>query len=233
MADAQRARMILYLSGAMTGIPELNRPQFDEAARQLAELGHDPIVPHDLGVAGSYEQTILHDLQVISNADGIVLLEGWEHSTGSRFEAAHAVGLGKPVAKIVHGALETMMSDDVLSLLQEPPSSNGEIRITDPNTGGMKGTKPARFGLIPPQELWDLAEHYGKGARKYADYNWQKGYGWHLAYDAMMRHAWAFWGGEDIDPETGSHHMIAAAWHCLTLTWFSRNHPDGDDRPPT
>ena len=45
-----------------------------------------------------------------------------------------------------------------------------ELRIVDPNTGGAKGTKIARFSLIPSEFLWALAEHYGKGARKYARY---------------------------------------------------------------
>lgn len=42
-----------------------------------------------------------------------------------------------------------------------------EVRVVDPTTGGEKGSKLARFSLIPPEFLWALAEHYGKGANKY------------------------------------------------------------------
>ena len=47
--------------------------------------------------------------------------------------------------------------------------TNGEVRVTDPETGGQKGQKPARFDLIPPA-IWEVAELYGKGAAKYAEY---------------------------------------------------------------
>lgn len=105
-----------------------------------------------------------------------------------------------------------------------------ETIVTDPNTGGQKGTKLARYDLIPPLPLELLAEHYGRGARKYADRNWEKGYSWGFSFSAMMRHAWAFWRGEDIDPETGSPHLVAVAWHAFALLEFGRRVPELDDR---
>lgn len=106
-----------------------------------------------------------------------------------------------------------------------------EVRTTDPDTGAAKGVKLARFDLIPARPLWLLAEHYGKGCVKYADRNWEAGYSWSKSFGAMMRHAWAFWRGEDIDPETGSPHMIAVAWHALALVEYATTHPEKDDRP--
>lgn len=105
-----------------------------------------------------------------------------------------------------------------------------EIRYTDPNTGAQKGTKKAMFDLIPPKALFEIAEHYGVGAQKYAKHNFRKGYPWGLSFAALMRHLWAFWLGEDIDEETGSKHVIAAAWHCIALATFMDEHPDKDDR---
>lgn len=95
-----------------------------------------------------------------------------------------------------------------------------EIRITDPVTGGQKGQKLAQFSLIPPDWLWALAEHFGKGAKKYSPRNWQKGYSWDLSIDAHQRHVTKFRLGERYDDETGSHHLIAAAWHLIALWWF-------------
>lgn len=105
-----------------------------------------------------------------------------------------------------------------------------EIRSTDSKTGGQKGTKLARFDLIPAGPLTELAEHFGRGARKYESRNWEKGYAWGNSFAAMMRHAWQFWGGEDIDAETGSAHLIAVAWHALVLCEFMLKHKSGDDR---
>lgn len=107
-----------------------------------------------------------------------------------------------------------------------------EIRVTDPITGGEKGSKLAMFSLIPKDFLWALAEHYGKGARKYAPRNWQKGYKWSLTVDAAERHWNAWLLGEDDDPETGSSHLVAAAWHVIALWWFQRNGRGTDDVRP-
>lgn len=95
-----------------------------------------------------------------------------------------------------------------------------EQRITDPLTGGQKGTKLARFSLIPSEFLWALAEHFGIGASKYADRNWEKGYAWSLCADALDRHWHAWKLGEMYDPETRSHHLIAVAWHACALFIF-------------
>lgn len=119
-------------------------------------------------------------------------------------------------------------------------SPDGEVRTTS-RTGGQKGVKLARFDLVPPRALRLLAEHYGKGAAKYADNQWRKGYEWSKSYAAMQRHLTAFWGGEDYDnhkpdcpadcaEHTGSLHLAAAMWHCAALIEFFHDFPDFDDR---
>jgi len=109
--------------------------------------------------------------------------------------------------------------------------SEEEIRVTDPTTGGQKGQKLARFDLIPGRPLWELAELYGRGAAKYFENNWRKGYKWSLSFAALMRHAWLFWSGEDRDKETGCHHMAAVCFHAMALIEFGVTHPELDDRP--
>jgi hypothetical protein len=104
-----------------------------------------------------------------------------------------------------------------------------EVRSVS-TTGGEKGTKLARYDLLPVGPLRQVAEHYGKGASKYADHNWRRGYEWSKSYAALMRHATQFWSGEDIDEETGSHHMAAVAFHALALLEYAESHPDFDDR---
>jgi len=119
-------------------------------------------------------------------------------------------------------------------------SKSGEV-ISVSKTGGQKGTKLARFDLIPSEPMTLVAEHFGVGARKYADHNWRKGYEWGKSYSAMRRHLEAFWSGKDFDTHeddcpadcvehTGSRHIVAAAWHALVLTEFSLYYPQFDDR---
>lgn len=107
-----------------------------------------------------------------------------------------------------------------------------EVRTVDPLTGGEKGTKLARFDLIPADTLRDLAEHYGRGAEKYADRNWERGYKWSLSYAALLRHLMSWWDGEDTDDE-GFEHIIAAIWHSIALATFAQRGIGTDDRPST
>jgi hypothetical protein len=116
-----------------------------------------------------------------------------------------------------------------------------EVIVTNEKTGGKKGSKLARFDLIPAHPLQELAEVYGKGARKYADRNWELGYDWGLSYAAMIRHANEFWKGndnDDHDPDcpadcinhTEGPHLAQVAWHAFALLEFSRTHPELDNR---
>lgn len=129
---------------------------------------------------------------------------------------------------------------------------------TTSKTGGQKGVKMARYDLIPTHPLRHLAEHFGRGALKYDDHNWRRGYEWSKSYSALMRHLTDFWAGKDLDvcsndpdgcahvtvegeefvtdiPDTcynhtGSHHMTAVAWHAFVLLELIEFHPDYDDR---
>lgn len=105
-----------------------------------------------------------------------------------------------------------------------------EERVTDPETGGEKGEKAEKFGLMPSGPLMEVAKVFGFGAGKYAPRNWEKGYSWRRSYDALQRHLWQFWGGEDIDPESGVSHLAHAVFHCLALMEWSKTHPEKDDR---
>ena len=105
----------------------------------------------------------------------------------------------------------------------------GEVRTTS-STGGEKGVKPARFDLLPVGPLTTVAKLYGKGAEKYEDHNWRRGYEWSKSYAALMRHATQFWGGEDVDPDTGLPHMASVVFHALALIEYTEHHPDFDDR---
>lgn len=116
-----------------------------------------------------------------------------------------------------------------------------ETRVTS-STGGQKGDKRAKFSDIPVAFLWALADHYRKGNSKYADAdrgvpNWSRGYPYSLTYNAASRHLTAWWNGETYDQETGTHHLIAVAWHAATGFMFDllaaneRLPEEFDDRP--
>lgn len=234
--------MRLYLAGPMRGIKDFNFPAFHEAAAKLRAAGHEVFSAAEyeeaeFGVGFNKSETgdlkdIAHldwdfraafakDCEYISRqANAVAVLPGWKTSKGARAEVAIARALGLPV--LWAGSLEA-----VSETVADVPA--GEVRITDPKTGGQKGMKLERFDLIPVEPLEELARVYGRGASKYADDNWRRGYQWKLSFGAMMRHAWAFWRGESRD-ELGNHHLGCVAWHAFTLMWFEANRPELDSR---
>ena len=100
------------------------------------------------------------------------------------------------------------------------------------DNGGLRFDEgKARYDLLPAEAMDALAQHYAKGAAKYESRNWERGMAMCKCFAALMRHGWSWMRGEDIDPETGSHHMIAVAWNAIAIfTYYSRG-VGIDDRP--
>lgn len=118
--------------------------------------------------------------------------------------------------------------------IKEIPNSllfNSETRITS-ETGGQKGSKPVRLGLIDPLALEELGKVAEFGARKYAKWNYLKGFDHSLAVDAAFRHLLRHQAGETFDPESGLRHTAHLGWQGLCLTSFGIRGIGEDDRPP-
>ncbi len=103
------------------------------------------------------------------------------------------------------------------------------MRSTQPQ-GNKDDAGKLRFDLVPVMPLEAVAAIYTYGADKYDDNNWRKGIRWGRVFGASMRHLWAFWRGEDYDPESGLPHLAHAAFGCLTLLEFMETHRELDDR---
>ena len=99
------------------------------------------------------------------------------------------------------------------------------------NAGRKDDIGKARYDLIPPEAIDVLAQIYGFGAGKYDDRNWERGLSWGRCFAAAMRHLWAFWRGEDLDPESGMPHTAHAAWNCFALLTYQIRQTGTDDRP--
>jgi len=151
--------------------------------------------------------------------------EEWNKASADYRRKIASPRFAQPVYEVGNDSLPVVPPSDS----EARPGISGEVRTTSA-TGGQKGVKLARYGLIPPEALALVAEHYGKGAEKYEVHNWRKGFEWSKSYDAMQRHLAAFWSGEDTDEETGSPHLAAVVFHALTLLTFATEHPDYDDR---
>ena len=89
-----------------------------------------------------------------------------------------------------------------------------------PLVGNILDYKKLRTDLLPVSFLTQLAGVLGFGAKKYGDHNWKAGINYNRLYGATLRHLIAFWGGEDIDPESGLSHLAHAGCNIAFLTEF-------------
>ena len=75
------------------------------------------------------------------------------------------------------------------------------------------------YGLLPPLALEETVKVLTFGAQKYERDNWQKVPDAKRRYfDALQRHVWSWKQGEQIDPESGIHHL-AHAMCCLMFLY--------------
>lgn len=99
-------------------------------------------------------------------------------------------------------------------------------------TGGTKldeGKLPLH--LLPLDVLEEIAKVLRFGAVKYAPNNWRRGLTYSRVYAATLRHMFAWWRGEENDPETGLSHLAHALTELAFLHAFTiRARVDLDDR---
>lgn len=119
--------------------------------------------------------------------------------------------------------------------LREFLKDSGERR--EFGTGAVRdsgGKEFRRYDLLPSYTIYRLAMHYGKGAKKYAARNWEKGIPLSEFYNSAMSHQLKLMAGyTDEDHES--------AWLWNVACFIETKHrikagilsPDLDDMPKT
>lgn len=87
-----------------------------------------------------------------------------------------------------------------------------------------------RFDLVPFGAIAEIADVLAYGAAKYEANNWARGTEWGRYFAALCRHIFAWWRGEDRDPETGYSHLAHAGCCLVFLMEYQRNAWGVDDR---
>ena len=93
----------LYISGGMTGIPDLNRPAFAKAAKALRKKGYSCVSPPELDKNApqrSWEGCLRRDIKKEMLCKGIATLPGWKKSRGANLEIYIAKALSMPVKPV-------------------------------------------------------------------------------------------------------------------------------------
>lgn len=109
-------------------------------------------------------------------------------------------------------------------------SMDGQIQIT----GVKKDEGKPRWELVPFDAIRGVVEILTFGAKKYAARNWERGIAYGRVFGAIMRHLTSWWGGENLDPESGKSHLDHAMCELMFLSAYEkRGMISLDDRPTT
>ena len=86
--------MRCYLSGPMTGLPEMNYPAFHAEAARLRELGYIIENPAENPAQSSWTAYMRLAIRQMLTCDKVALLPGWKRSRGALIEHWIAIALG-------------------------------------------------------------------------------------------------------------------------------------------
>lgn len=109
----------IYLSGPMSGLPDLNFPAFNAEAARLRHLGYTVVNPADINTdSADWHQCLRADIRAMMDCDTLALLGGWQQSVGAHLELhiAHRVGL------------HVVMAADICNVCQFYSVHNRQVR---------------------------------------------------------------------------------------------------------
>lgn len=88
--------------------------------------------------------------------------------------------------------------------------------MSDPK--GEAGKLKPQLQLLPPAFNRETAKALACGASKYGEWNWRRNKVELMTYlGAIRRHIDAVMNGEDVDPESGAHHLGHVAAGCAIV----------------
>jgi len=88
----------VYISGAMSGLPDLNYPAFNRVAKDLRALGYAVENPAENPRCDSWEKYMRLAIAQLVRCDEIHMLRGWSQSKGAKIERELAGHLGLVVS---------------------------------------------------------------------------------------------------------------------------------------
>lgn len=105
--------------------------------------------------------------------------------------------------------------------------------VKDSNPKDAIGIKKSPMSTLSMPVAYEVAAGMLEGACKYGRHNYREiGVRASVYYDATMRHLAAWWEGQDIDPDSGIHHVSKAIASLFVLRDAMICAKCDDDRPP-
>lgn len=93
----------VYIAGPVSGLPDLNRAAFTKATKNFRDAGHLVVNPlelcHDLPEE-EWAKCMRRCIVALMDCELMILLDGWQKSTGAMIEYQLAVKLGMETSSI-------------------------------------------------------------------------------------------------------------------------------------
>ena len=109
------------------------------------------------------------------------------------------------------------------------PEIQGALPVYEETGKKFDDNKPP-IALVSSTFIVELSKVLAFGALKYDPWNWKGGFKWSRIASAILRHTFAWLGGEDKDPESGLSHLAHAAAGIMFLVDFEANQIGAVDR---
>ena len=107
------------------------------------------------------------------------------------------------------------------------------MEVKDTNPKDAIGISKAPMSTVSAAVLMEVGVAMLEGASKYGRHNYRAaGVRASVYYDALMRHAMAWWEGEDLDSDSGMSHVTKAIATLVVLRDAMLQDKFTDDRPP-
>lgn len=108
------------------------------------------------------------------------------------------------------------------------------MNTKETNPKDICGIKKAPMSTVSAPVLAEVGVAMLEGGLKYGRHNYRAvGVRASVYYDATMRHLFAWWEGEDIDPDSGMPHIVKAITSLVVLRDAILHDKCEDDRPPS
>ena len=124
------------------------------------------------------------------------------------------------------------LSGLLISIEPEISIEENTTKTKETNPKYLEGIKKVPLHCIPTGPLFELGLAMLEGSRKYGRHNYRAiGVRASVYYDAATGHIINWWEGEDIDPDSGVHHLIKAMACLLVVRDSMLMGNYNDDRP--
>lgn len=107
----------IYIAGPMSGLPDFNYPAFDAAEVTLRAAGFDVLNPtsseaeNTTGEPQTWVWYMRRALRLVTQADAVATLDGWQESAGARLEVSVANQLRMQVGPLIWWVINDQLAE--------------------------------------------------------------------------------------------------------------------------